>query len=71
VQILTKVKNIELLTVFTRLKIVQLQHNKLSTIPKSICEDLHRAPRVIEFLEEVNLSHNKFESLPEEFFFVD
>jgi len=39
-------------------------------IPPSICEDLKRAPRVIEYLQEVNLSHNKFSRLPDEFFLL-
>jgi len=35
-------------------------------IPPSLCADLHRSPRVGEFLQDLNLGHNRFSRLPEE-----
>jgi Leucine-rich repeat (LRR) protein len=61
---------VELLTLFTRLQVIQLQHNKLSIIPEHIRSDLRRAPRVIEYLQELNLSHNRFSELPPELFLL-
>jgi len=67
---LSKVDNLELLSLFTRLMTIELHHNKLTGFPDTILEDLRKSPRVIEYLQELNLSHNRFTTLPQELYLL-
>jgi len=67
---LSKVSNIELLPHFTRLTVILLQHNKLSGIPDSVLADVRKSPKLIEYLQVLNLSHNRFRELPAELFLL-
>lgn len=67
---LKKVDNLDLLSLFTRLSIIELQKNKLSGFPEKILQDLQKSTRVMEFLQELNLSHNRFTKLPEEMYLL-
>jgi len=67
---LKKVDNLDLLSLFTRLSIIELQKNKLSGFPEKILQDLQKSTRVMEFLQELNLSYNRFTKLPEEMYLL-
>jgi Leucine-rich repeat (LRR) protein len=59
------VKQPHMLPTFRNLTIANLSRNKIETIPASIAQDLQKAPMVIETLETLNLSKNKFSQIPQ------
>jgi len=67
---LRELKQPHLLPVFTKLQTILLDKNKISSIPPEIAQDIPKAPKLIEYLVEVNFSSNKLSSLPEEFFLL-
>jgi len=67
---LREVKQPHLLPVFTKLQVIHLNKNKLTSIPPEIAGDIPKSPKIIEHLVEVNLAGNKLTSLPDEFYLL-
>jgi len=66
----SKVENLELLPLFTKLRKIELQHNKLTEISDNVLQDIRKSPSIVEFLQELDLSHNRFASLPKELYIL-
>lgn len=54
------------LTVYLKLKKITLKGNKIVTIPDSICKPLNTNTIIIETLVELDLSHNRLKTIPNE-----
>jgi len=66
----SKVENLELLPLFTKLRKIELQHNKLTEISENILQNIRKSPSIVEYLQELDLSHNRLTSLPEELYLL-
>lgn len=61
----TDVKQPHMLPTFTKLQTISLKNNKLTGIPASIVNDLHKSPLVIEHLATLSLSKNRLPEVPD------